>query len=149
MLNCFHTKPHFSSRTIIPQTTERMTSTECTCMHVCVQTHTHTHTHTQFLYVILLIYFIYKHYSYLYNYYHNTVISFENVAPITFSEVSNLTAARSYSMALLFKTSHYFLHYQAYLRVGTMLIIYSNITAANKCNSYTSHCVHNDFVCIQ
>jgi hypothetical protein len=77
----------------------------CTC--VC---NTHTHTHN-FLYVILLKYFIYKHYSYLYNYYNNTVISFENIAPITFSEVSILIAECSYSKALLFKTSHYFLHY--------------------------------------
>jgi hypothetical protein len=69
-----------------------------------------THTHN-FLYVILLKYFIYKHYSYLYSYYNNTVISFENIAQITFSEVSILIAACSYSKTLLFKTSHYFLHY--------------------------------------
>jgi len=98
--------PHLSSinfkdnilRTIIPQSAHA-------CTRMCK-----THTHHSFLYVILLIYFVYKHYSYLYKYYHNTVIGFENIATIAFSEVSILIATWSYSKALLFKTSHYFLH---------------------------------------
>jgi len=111
--------------------------------HMCA-----THIHN-FLYVILLKYFIYKRYSYLYKYYHNTVISFENIAPITFSEVSILIAACCYSKALLFKTNQYFLNYLAYLKIGTLLIIYAKTTPADKCNISTSHCEHNDFVRIQ